>query len=177
MSAQRTLSPEERIIWGRVARTAAPLPGRKVDADLLAQEFHDGPVHTAGPSEGSPRSEEPPPVRPGAHASPSALDRQTRVKLARGRIAIEGRIDLHGLTQSEAHGLLLSFLHRAHGEGRRHVLVVTGKGSSLGSDGALKRAAPHWFATPPFRSLVSGYETAARGHGGDGALYVRLRRK
>ena len=58
----------------------------------------------------------------------------------------------------------------------RHVLVITGKGSSLGSDGILRQAVPHWFATPSFRALVSAYEFAHRIHGGDGAIYVRLRR-
>ncbi|MFY8101711.1 MAG: Smr/MutS family protein, partial [Allorhizobium sp.] len=89
----------------------------------------------------------------------------------------EARIDLHGLIQSEAHGMLLDFLIRAHERGLRHVLVITGKGSSLGSEGALKRAVPLWFAMPEFRFLISSYEPAARHHGGDGALYVRLSRR
>ena len=91
-------------------------------------------------------------------------------------MALSGRIDLHGLTQGEAHGLLHSFLYRAHANGLRHVLVITGKGSSLGSDGILRQAVPHWFATPSFRPLVSAYEFAHQSHGGDGAIYVRLRR-
>ena len=59
----------------------------------------------------------------------------------------------------------------------RHVLVITGKGSSMGSDGVLRQAVPHWFATPSFRILVNGYEDAARNHGGTGAMYVRMRRQ
>jgi DNA-nicking Smr family endonuclease len=73
--------------------------------------------------------------------------------------------------------MLLDFLIRAHERGLRHVLVITGKGSSLGSEGALKRAVPLWFAMPEFRFLISSYEPAARHHGGDGALYVRLSRR
>jgi DNA-nicking Smr family endonuclease len=94
----------------------------------------------------------------------------------KGRLPIEGTVDLHGLTQSEAHALLLSFLHRAYADGRRYVLVITGKGESFRSDGILRRAVPAWFATPPFRALVSGQEAAGRRHGGAGAIYVRLRR-
>ena len=105
------------------------------------------------------------------------LDRPTHRKIAKGRIDIEARIDLHGLTQHEAHGLLYSFLVNAHARGLRHVMVITGKGRSRGSEGILKQAVPHWFSTPLFRMLVSAYEDAARHHGGHGALYVRLRRQ
>ena len=114
------------------------------------------------------------PKKPKPH--PDRLDDTTHRKLAKGRLALSGRIDLHGLSQGEAHGLLHSFLYRAHANGLRHVLVITGKGSSLGSDGILRQAVPHWFATPSFRPLVSAYEFAHRSHGGDGAIYVRLRR-
>jgi DNA-nicking Smr family endonuclease len=79
--------------------------------------------------------------------------------------------------QSEAHVILLDFLIRAHERGMRHVLVITGKGSSMGSEGALKRAVPLWFSKPDFRYLISSYETAAQHHGGEGALYIRLSRR
>ena len=104
------------------------------------------------------------------------LERPVKRKIAKGRLALEARLDLHGMIQSEAHGLLLSFLIKAHTRGLRHVLVITGKGTSIGSDGALKRAVPLWFSLPEFRPLISSYEPAARNHGGDGALYVRLAR-
>ena len=73
------------------------------------------------------------------------------------------------MTQGEAHGLLLSFLQRAHAGGLRYVLVITGKGASFGSEGVLKRAVPAWLSTPPFRALVSSHDSAARQHGGAGA--------
>jgi DNA-nicking Smr family endonuclease len=81
------------------------------------------------------------------------------------------------MTQSEAHGLLLSFLQRAHSGGVRYVLVITGKGSSSGGEGILRRAVPSWLTTPPFRSLVSSHDFAARHHGGAGAIYIRLRKQ
>ncbi|MDN2566412.1 Smr/MutS family protein, partial [Aquibium sp. A9E412] len=114
-------------------------------------------------------------VGPG-QASAGSVDRPTRAKLARGRVPLEARVDLHGMTQAEAHGLLLSFLRRAHAGGLRHVLVITGKGSAPGDSGVLRRAVPQWLATTPFRPLVSGVSEAGRRHGGGGALYVRLRR-
>src|SRR5690606_20626982 len=106
---------------------------------------------------------------------PRKLDSPTREKLARGRLDITGRVDLHGLTQEEAYSLLLSFLRRAHEEDRRYVLVITGKGST--GTGILRAAVPYWLSTPPFRSLVGAYEQASRNHGGAGALYLRLRRR
>lgn len=172
------LSAQDRILWSKVARSVKPLPGKVVDTIppeqddferlLLADEKPANPVADV-PSAA-------PPAR-GSGPSQHGIDRPTRQKLAKGRLPIEGKVDLHGLTQVEAHALLLSFLHRAYADGRRHVLIVTGKGSSLGSEGVLRRAVPAWLATPPFRGIVGGYEPAARGHGGSGAIYVRLRRE
>ena len=104
------------------------------------------------------------------------LDRPTLDKLSKGRLPIEGRVDLHGMTQSQAHALLLSFLQRAHASGGRYVLVITGKGFSSDGNGVLKRQVPAWLSTPPFRALVSSHDLAARNHGGEGALYIRLRK-
>lgn len=173
MSGPKKLSHEDRILWTRVARTATPLRGHKMPA--LPEEMEPEPAQAAiNIARGA--AQAPRPAVRHDQGRLHALDGPTRDKLARGRLAIEARVDLHGLNQAEAHGLLLSFLHRAFAGGVRHVLVITGKGSSLGSDGILRRAVPVWFGTPPFRPLVSGYDDAARTHGGAGALYVRLRR-
>jgi DNA-nicking Smr family endonuclease len=99
--------------------------------------------------------------------------------LSRGRKDIDARIDLHGLTQTRAHRALLRFLQNASGEGLTFVLVITGKGRSTGPDaerGVLRRQVPQWLALPEFRSLIVGSDEAHVGHGGEGALYVRLRR-
>jgi DNA-nicking Smr family endonuclease len=100
--------------------------------------------------------------------------------VVRGKQAIDARLDLHGLTQSEAHGALLRFLHTAQARDARLVLVITGKGSKNlgrgGEPGVLRRQVPQWLGLPEFRSLVLGFEDAGARHGGEGALYVRLRR-
>jgi DNA-nicking Smr family endonuclease len=83
------------------------------------------------------------PRPPTPRQQPHPIEKPVIRKLARGRLPIDGRIDLHGLTQSEAHNLLFGFLARAHERGLRHVLVITGKGASRGSEGALKRAVPN----------------------------------
>jgi DNA-nicking Smr family endonuclease len=102
--------------------------------------------------------------------------------VARGRESIDARIDLHGMTQSRAHAALLRFLRQAQADDVRIALVVTGKGAARADGhhgverGVLKRQVPLWLALPEFRSLVVGFEDAHIGHGGQGALYVRLRR-
>lgn len=182
MSRKRELKTEERVLWGKIARTTRPMPGRM--EDLLAFEV-DEVAASPAPAEPPVKllqtaafaagpQEKPGPVPPSGRHHP--FERPVKRKLSRGRLALEARIDLHGLIQSEAHGLLLDFLIHAHERGLRHVLVITGKGSSMGSEGALRRAVPLWFSKPEFRYLISSHEAAAQHHGGEGALYVRLSR-
>jgi DNA-nicking Smr family endonuclease len=172
MSRRRPLSEEERSLWTGFARSIEPLqPARR----------------NAAP----PPSDEPPPVPAPAkvrHAPPpdkkapalAPLGRRLKQRVARGREAIDARLDLHGFTQAEAHAELLRFLRRAQAEGARIALVVTGKGTRQGPQqrehGVLKRQVPLWLSLPEFRPLVVGFEDAHVGHGGQGALYVRLRR-
>jgi DNA-nicking Smr family endonuclease len=170
------LSDEDRIVWAKVSRTAKPLKGKAAIPEEPPANVDAMETLLSTPPEPAitPRPERP------AQGEKTALrhfDQQTRDKLTKGRLTIDARVDLHGMTQAEAHGLLLSFLHRAHASGLRYVLIITGKGASFGSEGALKRAVPAWLSTPLFRPLVSGHDHAARQHGGAGALYVRLRRR
>jgi DNA-nicking Smr family endonuclease len=171
------LSREDRQLWSKVARSVAPMPGKsfpdEMEEALAAAEDKASPALPPVIAEAKHQAEilrREPVQRP-------VIDRPTKKKLAKGRLAIEGKVDLHGMALGEAHGVLLAFLHNAYAQGRRHVLVVTGKGSSMGSDGVLRRQVPQWFATPAFRGLVSAHEDAARHHGGQGAMYVRLRRR
>lgn len=183
MPKDKNLSSEDRILWGKVARSTRAMPG-KLDA---LSEFEAAFIETAGEQPVSApkkaKAEKPAgegialSVGRGKETRHHPLELPVKRKIAKGRLALEARIDLHGMVQSEAHVFLLGFLIRAHERGMRHVLVITGKGTSLGSDGALKRAVPLWFSLPEFRPLISSYEPAARNHGGDGALYVRLARQ
>ena len=183
MAKDKPLSSEDRILWGKVARSAKPLPGRMRDLEMLEATFLPA-LDTASPAGERPTSKKALAEEAGIRITNAResekrhypLERPVRRKLAKGHLALEARVDLHGMIQSEAHGFLLSFLMQAHMRGLRHVLVITGKGASIGSDGALKRAVPLWFSLPEFRPLISSYETAARNHGGEGALYVRLAR-
>ena len=107
--------------------------------------------------------------------APAPLGRRAKQRVARGRDPIDGRLDLHGLTQAEAHDALLRFLHMAQTRDARLVMVITGKGRG-GEGGVLKRQVPLWLALPEFRPMVVGFEEAHQRHGGEGALYLRLRR-
>lgn len=104
------------------------------------------------------------------------LDRATAERLRRGKLPIEGTLDLHGLTQDEAHGALIHFITTAQERGKRCVLVITGKGRSPQSEGVLKRRVPQWLAMPPLRDIIIRAQPAQPRHGGSGALYVLLRR-
>lgn len=116
----------------------------------------------------------------------SGVDRRTAQRLARGQMPIEGRIDLHGMTQAKARRALERFLADAEGAGRRCVLVITGKGAERDSGesampdrdtGVLRRSLPRWLALPGLRERVVAYCPAIPRHGGAGAFYILLRRR
>ena len=110
-------------------------------------------------------------------ASPG-LDKRTAVRLKRGQLAIDGRIDLHGMTQDKAHRALEKFLTASQGAGQRCVLVITGKGlRPTGETGVLRNLVPRWMNAPAIRGRVLSFCTAQPRDGGTGALYVLLKRK
>jgi len=163
---KRVLNDDERVLWSTVTKSIAPL------REQLAQP--DEPEKTPAKPERRERvtiAVPPPPAPPPL----SPLGRRKRTRVARGKETIDGRLDLHGLTQSEAHAALLRFLRQAAERGARLVLVITGKGGE-GERGVLRRQLPHWLALPEFRALVIGFEQAAIRHGGEGAWYISVRR-
>jgi DNA-nicking Smr family endonuclease len=114
-----------------------------------------------------------------APAPLAPLDRRLKARLKRGTQAIDARIDLHGMTQNEAHAALIRFLRQAQRDGARFALVITGKGVRGDDDrerGVLRRQVPLWLRLPEFRPYVIGFEAAHVGHGGEGALYLRIRK-
>ena len=178
MSRRRTLSDDEETLWRSFARSIAPLRRAAKPAKVAAEPA----AEPARKARAAPQSREraAPPAAPSPRLAP--LDRRLKQRVARGRDAIDARIDLHGMTQREAHAALLSFLRRAQADDARMALVVTGKGASntdreMGERGVLRRQVPLWLALPEFRHLVLGFDEAHPSHGGAGALYVRLRRQ
>ena len=177
---KRGLSEEERALWESVAKLVKPLRKRhralKPSAAPAETALRAAPKAAASPKPVAP----PRPVVPSKPAPPplAPLGRRERSHLSRGRKEIDARLDLHGMTQMRAHRALFGFLQRAHHDGLTFVLVITGKGK-MGADserGVLRRQVPQWLGLPEFRALVVGFEEAHIGHGGEGALYVRIRR-
>ena len=176
LSRRRLLSPEERVLWSMFTKTIEPLrtslpaePGTIASPPVITQPT----LPTSRPV--TPRP--PAPVPPSAPAPLAPLGRRMRARVARGKEAIDGRLDLHGLTQSEAHAALAHFLRAASSRSARLVLVITGKGRrGEGEGGVLRRQVPQWLNLPEFRAYVIGFEDAHVAHGGEGALYVRLRK-
>jgi DNA-nicking Smr family endonuclease len=179
VSRKRPLSDDERVLWRTVTRSIAPLKGKTPIADeqmeAPAEPKSSKPAKRAPdvPAAAQSRPSDPPPLAP--------LGRRMKQRLSRGSAEIDGRIDLHGLTQAQAHAVLWRFLHQAQARDAKVVLVITGKGARPGSDphaerGVLKRQVPLWLESTELRPLVVGFESAGIGHGGQGALYVRVRR-
>ena len=175
---RRELSAEEHALWRGVARSVRPLrkhARRTAEEGEAVKSPPPRPVAKAKPL----KVVAPAPVaRPSAPPPLAALPRREKQQLARGRLDIDARIDLHGMTQAEAHARLVRFLRLAQSDGAKFVLVITGKGArSADPDrGVLRRQVPLWLQLPDLRDAVIGYEEAHLAHGGEGALYVRLRR-
>ena len=187
---RRGLTEEDAALWAQVVETVSPLKRRRrvrkrplpPDAAAAPEPEPEPPARSAAPVRVKPSL--PPPKIPRRPAIPplSPIDRQERRRLVRGARPLDGRIDLHGMRQAEAHDALRGFLAYAQMRGQKVVLVITGKGGSggpalgAGERGVLRRLVPHWLGMPDLRSVVLGFEEAHPGHGGSGALYVHLRR-
>ena len=158
--SRRKLSDDERALWEGVAKSARPLkkPRRK-KIEAVAADAEE-PVRAT-----KPMPERPAP-KPKTSAPPSTqMTRRERSRVARGRSEIDARLDLHGKTLAQAHGVLLRFLHRAAG-GRldacsRHYRQGPHVGCRGREAGALRREVPHWLALPECRALVLGLRSRA----------------
>ena len=177
---------DDAVLWEKVAESAAPLKRGRNAAPKTAKAA--APVAKAKPlqvsASKSTRAEAVPKPSHVPRAEP--LDRQTSRQLDKGRLEVEARLDLHGMRQRDAHAQLRRFLKTAQARGLKHVLVITGKGADQAASksfyeederGVLRNAVPHWLAEPDFAALVVSFSPAPRRLGGEGALYVRLRRR
>ena len=179
---RRKLTADEEELWSTIARTIKPLRNsRKLKSVPAARHKTAAVPESHGARKKVATEPVAVPARPRAAQppSPSLIARREKQQLARGRAAIDARIDLHGMTQAQAHGALLRFLHRAQASGAKFVLVITGKGAPgapRGERGVLRQQVPMWLALPEFRAFVVGFDVAHVTHGGEGALYVRLKK-
>lgn len=199
--------PEDAEIWQQVAATVKPLRRRAAPKPAAPEPAAPGPAKIVAPEK--PRkttstgkaaaraaaAAKPPPPPPPALATPApagrrsipGLDQRKAERLREGKLAIDARLDLHGMTQDAAHGALLDFLATSLRAERRCLLVITGKGSrgpggtttaeAKREGGVLRRAVPHWLTKAPQHDRILAVQPAAPQHGGGGALYVLLRRR
>lgn len=177
---REALNQEDHALWREVIKSVAPLRARAEPSE---------PVEPVVEAPRAPRKA-PPPRPPASSPKPApkapalaTIDRRTKQRLSRGTTEIDARLDLHGMTQAAARTRLESFLKSAQARGHDLVLVITGKGrpasrDSYGEDerGVLRRQVPQWLSLPDLRPLVVGFTEASIGHGGAGALYVRVRK-
>jgi DNA-nicking Smr family endonuclease len=174
--SRRRLSDEERALWKGFARAVTPLRG---DASGSEAGISSHQIPKAAISRPASRHE---PAKPKQPPSLAEFDRRLRQRVARGQTAIDARLDLHGMTQKQAHGALLHFLQEAQANDAKLALVVTGKGiggaaAAASERGVLRRQVPLWLSLPEFRRFIVSFEQAHASHGGEGALYLRLRRR
>ena len=180
--AKRRVTPDELELWRHVAQTVHPIRSKR----RPARHKEDAPspppakVKPAKAASSALPAKPQPPVPPKPHALTHGLsygiDRRQAERFRKGKLTIEGKIDLHGRTQQDAHDDLLAFLKRAHAAGKRTLLVVTGKGMTTAKTGVLRQAVPRWLNEPAFRALVLAFDYAEPQHGGEGALYVLVKR-
>lgn len=199
MSRRRKLNPEEEALWKKVADTTERMHPTMPD-------FME-PVQVERPkAKLKPKKKEPEPIQPfklGQKATgkkalndlmpsvsdqvggaPVQMDRKSFLKMKRGKLVPEGRIDLHGMTLAQAHPALSSFILRSQMRGFRLVLVITGKGKDKDTGGpiperigALRHQVPQWLKMAPLAQAVMQVSEAHLKHGGGGAYYVYLRRR
>lgn len=182
----RRLSAEEEGLWRKVAETATPLnPTKKAEMPFTKsakaepkRPAYIPPAFRIGekPSTGE--------TRITVQDQPVRMDRKAFTRLKRGKSKPEARIDLHGMTAATAHTALTAFLLRAYSDGKRLVLVITGKGKHVDDGdpvprrtGVLRQQLPHWLDQPPLRQIVLQTTPAHQRHGGSGAFYVYLNRR
>jgi len=173
---RRVVTPEEARVWRAVTRDVAPLDGRSAGDPGADDLLPPSPPPPSTPAVAPLRP--PPPARalpPLGHGRAPGTDGRTAQRLARGQMAIDDRLDLHGLTQDAAHARLLAFIARAYESGRRCLLVITGKGRS--GDGVLRAQVPRWLNEAPTRGRILGFSFARPQDGGEGALYVLVKRR
>lgn len=179
----RKVTPEEQKLWNRVAATTnigakeeIPSSFQKPDRTVQKPKFVV-PNFEIGSSKIKTS------VATTTATPKTPIDSKAILKMRRGKLSPEAKIDLHGMSYSEAHPALTRFILQAAQRNLRMVLVITGKGRQKDSDdlipqrvGVLRQSLPQWLSKPPISTVIQGSVPAHQRHGGGGAFYVYLRR-
>ncbi len=184
--ARRHLSEEERALWAAVARTVRPLR-RAVPKPKPAADQAEPPAAIPKPPPKVKRAARPvipPPPPPATRAPAPTLDTSWEKRIRGGTLAPDVSIDLHGHTLAAAHARLIHAVQAALAQDARVMLVVTGKpprGTEAKGEGsrrgAIRAEIGHWLQTMPYADRIASVRIAHPRHGGDGALYIILRRR
>ena len=163
---------EDDDLWEFVTRDVKPLEGKTVQKTPKKSK----PVVKQKPKSPTPETHHPKSI------SGDGLDRRTDDRLRKGQIPIDAKLDLHGMTQDQAYAALKNFVLKSHSQDKRMLLIITGKGQKnrdplAPKTGIIKQRAPEWLSEPELKNLILKTHPAKAKHGGDGALYVLLRRK
>lgn len=191
----RTIGPalNDWHLWSEVTRSVSPLrkakqpkpvtkPAAPTSKSLKAEKT--GATSSGGRvwAPGATSIQHSPKSPPSPTGQEQVIEPRLRRRLSRGQLPIDATLDLHGLRQHEAHAALCRFVAARHARGDRTLLVITGKGlkktgyGAIEQRGVLRTMLPLWLNEPALKPYVSGYEVSSRGHGGEGAYYVRLKR-
>jgi DNA-nicking Smr family endonuclease len=171
-------SDDDKALWQRAMRDVKKLPSSHKETDRISFK---------NPERRKPR------IIPDAPAlSPpsvgNGLDRRTEQRFQKGRMKIEARLDLHGMTLADAQPAVRNFIIRHYASGKRCVLIITGKGSGSYKNnktedlwfdpgpGGIRRNFMGWLDAPDLKPLILSVSPAQAPHGGTGAFYVLLRR-
>ena len=192
---RRRLRPEEEELWRKVVSNAERLHPEK---PLRPQDFVTTPTTqprkkatfeaipkslTIQPSVPKTSTRLSPSIAEQVGRQPVQMDRKAFDQLKRGKLRPEGKLELHGMTLERAHPALTRFILNAQSQGKRLVLVVTGKGKQRDDGGpipvrfgVLRHQVPQWLSMPPLSPAVLQVTQAHLRHGGGGAYYVYLRK-
>ena len=157
---------DDRELWSEAMRDVTPLPERRAGSPPPQRR-------ASGPADAVPA---PPPAQQSLDRF-AGIDRASVERLKRGLHAIEASLDLHGMTQAEAHRELIDFVAASYQAGRRCVLIITGRGLGPNGPGVLKSAVPRWLEQAGLRRRILAVAGAQPRHGGAGAFYLLLRRQ
>ena len=177
---------DDTALWEQVTKSVTELPSRR-NTVFLKEEARTvaDPAATAEKAAKKPVAKQTPKVPSAKPSAPlpadlrlgerSGIDRSNARRLQRGQMALEDRLDLHGLSKEQAHRQLIAFISRAVQQNLRHVLVITGKGRD--GQGVLRHEVPLWLKDAPLAGYINAISQAQPQDGGAGALYIRLKRQ
>ena len=173
---------QERAQWQDYSRSLKPLK-QKTKARVAQEPYSLGETFKRmaenreyNQRQGEQEQQQLSQLAPLVHGQAAGLDARNAQRLKRGKFATQARIDLHGMTQKQANAALIDFVLRAHSQGLRHLLVITGKGLNKENSGVLKQQIPNWLNMSPLREKILAFDYAQPRDGGMGALYLLLRK-